>query len=86
MDIIKFSETETFSRSSQLFIIGLNVNAKPTFPARCNAVKGICRIKAFNIVCPNIGANKTPVIKSKAIVEKTAKTAKLNAELLNLEK
>ncbi|MCX6751173.1 MAG: hypothetical protein NT161_00155 [Candidatus Nomurabacteria bacterium] len=69
-----------------MFISGLKVSAKPIFPARCRAVKGICITKALSIVCPNIGANKTPVIKSKIMVAKNAKTAKLKAEDLNLLK
>ena len=67
---------------NQMLKIGLKVTAKPIFPARCSAVKGICKIKAENIVWPKIGANNTPVVKSKIIVARIAKRAKFLIELL----
>jgi len=73
-------KTKNFSEVSQRFKIGLKVKAKPIFPAKCNIVNGICRIKALKKVCPNIGANKTPVIKSKIIVAKKEKITKLKSE------
>lgn len=81
-----FLRENTLSERNHLEITGLSITAKPMFPARCNIVNGICKMKALKIVCPNIGANKTPVIKSKTIVAKNENITKFVIDDLNFLK